>query len=178
MAALLNIPRLGGYTGELRAHKSFLEGLPDGSIVLSDVMLPTLKEIAQVQLVQKMGKEVSSIAVRNRRGQISGRERDRMWNWRLDRKKDTFPNQNSQARETSRWNLGPKSGPDGCLKVCHGRYGCSFLIRYALKLVPRINAAGHGESDESDFATQSQSVAQLLKVGRLKESHVPTLART
>ena len=114
MAALLNIPRLGGYAGELRAHKSFLEGLPDGSIVLSDVMMPTLKGITQVQVVQKMGKEVSSIAVRNRRGKISGRERDRMWNWRLDRKKDTFPNQNSQARQTSRWNFGPKSGPDGC----------------------------------------------------------------
>ena len=59
-----------------------LEVLPDGTILFSDLILPIFKGIAQVCVAQKEGKEVFLVAAMYRRGQISGREQDRMWNRR------------------------------------------------------------------------------------------------
>ena len=103
LAIWLRMPRLSGHVGEMRVHNCLLKGLPEGSLILSDVMLPTPRGTAQVDMVAVVGQRVFSIEVKNRAGRISGRERDRMWEWQVGPRGGTLYNPVSQSRRHARY---------------------------------------------------------------------------
>lgn len=172
LSALVTNARLIGYVGELRVHNSLLKGLPSGSLILSDVMLPTPEGTAQVDLVAVVGNRVFSVEVKNRVGQISGQERDRMWKWRVDRRKGTFYNPVSQSRRHAKY-LGelldqtvvPMVVFAGSARVDSN---ASCVFDSPRRLMPAILAACSGDVDDSDLASMSQRVAQRLEDARLQ----------
>ncbi len=103
LAHLLREPRLQGYIGELRVHNGLRNSLPDGSLILSDVLLPTPQGTAQVDLVAIVGQHVFAIEVKNRAGYVSGRERDRLWQWQVGHRHGTFYNPVSQSRRHAQY---------------------------------------------------------------------------
>ena len=172
LSALFSNARFIGYVGELRVHNSLLKGLPIGSLILSDVMLPTPNGTAQVDLVAIVGRMVFSIEVKNRVGQISGQERDRMWKWRVDRRKGTFYNPVSQSRRHAKY-LGellnqrvvPMVVFAGSARVDSD---ASCVFDSPRRLVPAVLAACCGDVDDSEMASLSQRVAQRLGNARLQ----------
>ncbi len=172
LAAWLRSPRLSGHVGEIRVYNHLLKGLPDGSLILSNVLLPTPKGTAQVDLVVIVGWRVFSIEVKNRTGRISGRERDRMWKWQVDRRHGTFYNPVAQSRThakhlgriLNRW-VEPMVVFAGTARVDSD---APMVFDTPRGLVRAIRKACPGVLAPQDLASQSQTVAQPLAEVRLQ----------
>ncbi len=172
LAALLKSPRLVGYVGELRVHNCLLKGLPEGALILSNVMVPTAQGTAQVDLVVIVGRKVFSIEVKNRTGWVSGRERDHMWKWWVGRRKGAFYNPVAQSRKHAMYlgtilkrTVEPMVVFAGSARV-NSDVPCVFDT--PRRLVPALLGLCRGEIGVNDLAVQSQAVAQQLESIRLQ----------
>ena len=172
LAIWLRMPRLSGHVGEMRVHNCLLKGLPEGSLILSDVMLPTPRGTAQVDMVAVVGQRVFSIEVKNRAGRISGRERDRMWEWQVGPRGGTLYNPVSQSRRHARY-LGQILGRTVEFMVVFAGSArvdsdAPCVFDTPRRLVTAILEACPRELDPHDLAVQSQALAQQLEAVRLQ----------